>query len=509
MRLYIANRWTGYAGALAGVALVTILLRGLFTEVNSTTVALSFLLVVLFASSASGLGAGVIASLAAMMCFNFFFLPPVGTVTIHDPQNWVALFAFLATAVIASQLAATARMRAHDAETRREEMGKLYELSRAIIITPDPETAMSLIARQVVDGFGIRYCSVFSLEESGAWRRVAIATNLDGMTEPVPLQADILDCFSTGEIVVTAGGNITSADAERLICAPLKVGVKSIGVMVVLAGSLEPATVEAIAGLIALGLERTRFLKEMSRAEALRQSDELKSALLASVSHDLRTPLTSIRAAVDNLMQKDIEWDKSALDDFHQVISEEVERLTRLVNNLLELARIEAGEINLSKQWGTVSEIISSVLDRCRNAIREHRVLIEVDENLPWIRADSRLIAQALSNIVENAAKYSPLGSEIKVRGEVEAGALVISVTDSGPGVAAEERERIFDKFYRGLQSGEARREGTGMGLAIARGIIEAHGGHIRVENAESGGAIFSFAIPVEQKEVSKSSGID
>lgn len=509
MRLYGANRWIGYAGALAGVAAVTVLFKLLISGVNSTTIALSFLLVVLFASSASGLGPGVLASIAAMMCFNFFFLPPVGTVTIHDPQNWVALFVFLVAAVIASQLAATARMRAQDAEMRREEMGKLYELSRAIIITPDPETAMSLIARQVVDGFGIPYCAVYSFDEKIEWNKVAIATNLEAGQEPHLSQEALLDCFSKGEIIVATSSNAVSANGDRLICAPLKVGVKSIGVMVALSNSLELGTIEAIAGLIALGLERTKFLKEMSRAEAFRQSDELKSALLASVSHDLRTPLTSIRAAVDSLMQKDIEWDKAALDDFHLVISEEIERLTRLINNLLELARIEAGEIHLSKQWETVSEIISSVLDRCGNEIRNHRILVEVDENLPWIKADSRLIAQALANLVENAAKYSPAGSEIIIRGEVEANALIISVTDSGPGITAEERERIFDKFYRGSQKGEARREGTGMGLAIARGIIEAHGGQIRVENAESGGARFWFTIPVEQKEVSKSTAID
>lgn len=515
MRPDTRHLWIGYSGALAGVAIVTAFFKLFVTDVNSATVALSFLLIVLLASSASGLGPGVVASVAAMICFNIFFLPPVGTITIHDPQNWAALIVFLATAVIASQLAATARMRAQDAETRREEMSKLYELSRAIIITPDPESAMSLIMRQVVEGFSIAYCSVFALDEDGRWKRVAIATNLDNLPEPVPSQAAILDCYARGEIVMVSDNGIQSfeplaeAGKTALICAPLKVGVKSIGVMVALAGSLELGTIEAIAGLVALGLERTKFLKEMSRAEALRQSDELKSALLASVSHDLRTPLTSIRAAVDSLMQKEIEWDKTALDDFHQIISEEVERLRRLVNNLLEMARIEGGEIHLSREWGPVSDIVSSVLDRCSGAIQNHKVKIEIDNNLPWIKADSRLIAQALANLVENAAKYSPSGSEIIIRADVNAHELVIDVIDSGSGIKEEERERIFDKFYRGSRTGEAGREGTGMGLAIARGIIEAHGGQIRADDVPGNGAIFSFTVPVEQKEMLNSSIID
>jgi two-component system sensor histidine kinase KdpD len=280
--------------------------------------------------------------------------------------------------------------------------------------------------------------------------------------------------------------------------AALKVGVKPTGVLTLMSTTLESETIEAIAGLVALALERARFLHEISRTEALRQSDELKSALLASVSHDLRTPLTSMRAAIDNLLQSDVEWDREALHEFHLIISEDIHRLTRLVENLLEMARIEAGQLRLSKQWEVVADLVDDALHRCADAIRNHAVKIEIDEAFPLVKMDARLIAEALINLVENAGKYAPPGSEIVIRGRLRDDQLMLSVTDQGPGLAPDEKDRVFDKFYRGQQRGVRRRAGTGMGLAIARGIIEAHGGRIWAESAPGAGATFTMAIPVE-----------
>src|SRR5262249_22928129 len=232
---------------------------------------------------------------------------------------------------------------------------------------------------------------------------------------------------------------------------------------------------------------------------ALRQSDELKSALLASVSHALRTPLTSMRAAVDSLLQHDLNWDKDALREFHLIISEEVHRLCRLVGNLLEMARIEGGELQVSRQWDSLAEIFANVIDRCAPSFRGHHVVAAVRDDLPLVSVDSRLVAEALTNIVENAAKYSPAGSRIVMDARVEAGVLLISVADEGPGVAPEEMGRIFDKFYRGASPADLPSAGTGMGLAITRGIVEAHGGKVWVER-KSTGVKFTISIPVESK---------
>jgi two-component system sensor histidine kinase KdpD len=512
MKIFERRKWLGYTIAIISVTLLTSLYKFSNAHINTTTVALSFLVVVLITSSAYGLDVGIFASVASVFGLNYFFLPPVGTLTIQDPQNWIALFAFLATAVITSQLSAAARARAHDAEIRREEVLKLYELSRAIIATPDFETAVSSIARQVLEIFSFDYCAVF-LPVDEKWQRAAVASESDFIDSFKPTLNEIEMTFSQGELQLFAADKdfnrkISTADFKtsyRVAYAPLNVGVRSIGVMVVAATQLERGAVEAIAGMVALALERARFLKEVSRTEALRQSDELKSALLASVSHDLRTPLTSMRAAVDNLLQEEIVWDAAALREFHLIISEEVNRLTKLVQNLLEMARIEANQLRIAKRWQAVAEIITNVLQRCADSLRHHRVKVEMDEAMPLVKVDSLLLAEALHHLVENAAKYSPAESLITVKARIEQENLIISVADQGQGIATHELSRVFDKFYRSGKSQTQRKDGTGMGLAIARGIIEAHGGKIWAANGETKGAIFAFAIPVEQKSVTES----
>jgi two-component system, OmpR family, sensor histidine kinase KdpD len=511
MNIFERHKPLHYVVALVGVALITTLYKYSDAHINTTTVALSFLLVVLVTASAYGLGAGIFASIASVLCFNYFFLPPYGTLTIQEPQNWVALFAFLVTAVITSQLSSAARFRARDAERRREEVFKLYDLSRAIIATPDFETAVSSIARQVVESFQFDYCAVF-LPDDGKWQRTAIGANPDFIDSFKPALTEIEMTFTDGELHIfpatrdfaQKSSTVEIQTPYMVAYVPLKVGVRSIGILVLLSTHLERGAVEAIAGMVALALERARFLQEVSHTEALRQSDELKSALLASVSHDLRTPLTSMRAAVDNLLQEEIDWDESARREFHLIISEEVNRLTRLVQNLLEMARIEANELHISKRWQAVSEIIANVLERCEKALGNHQVKIEMDETMPLVKVDSLLLAEALTNLVENAAKYSPDKSLVIIKARIESEELIISVTDEGQGIATNELNRVFDKFYRGSQRHTQRKDGTGMGLAIARGIIKAHGGKIWAENGKAKGAIFVFAIPVEQKSVTE-----
>ena len=231
--------------------------------------------------------------------------------------------------------------------------------------------------------------------------------------------------------------------------------------------------------------------------EALTRSDELKSALLASVSHDLRTPLTSIRTAIENLLHSDLRWNHSQQQEFHLIISEEASRLTRLVEDLLDMARIEAGELRPSMQLGVVAEICGNVLERCEGELREHRVLVDCPEDLPLVKVDSPLIAEALTHLIENAAKYSPAGSEISVSALIEGDELLISVKDQGPGIAKDEFDRVFDKFYRSTHLPDHNNIGTGMGLPIARGIIKAHGGRIWVESEPGQGSVFKFALHV------------
>ena len=495
----------GYVMALASVAAVTAFYKWIVSDVNHTTVALSYLLVVLLIASFHRLHSAILASVFALLCINFFFLPPIGTLTIEDPQNWIALFAFLITAVIASQLSSIARSRAREAERRREELFKLYQLSQSIIINPDAETAIQSLARQVVNEFAVNYCALLTKPENSDWQQLSLAVSSDRQQTLEPDLKVVKKCFEGGEILTTDLPVTiqTPFNGEQIFYAPLKIVVKSIGVMMVQTSSLERETIEAIAGLVALALERTTMLRALSRTEALKQSDELKSALLASVSHDLRTPLTSMRTAVESLLQPQAQWDQETLHEFHLIISEDVQRLTRLVQNLLEMARIEAGELHLAKEWTAVSELIGNTVDRCGEAIAGHQVMMHVEERLPWVKVDSLLITQALNYVLENAAKYSPSESAITICGDVEHEKLLVSVEDRGVGIAAEDVDYIFDKFYRSDAKPVQQTRGTGMGLSIARGIIEAHGGKISVESALGQGAKFTCEIPVEVNEQS------
>jgi two-component system sensor histidine kinase KdpD len=496
----------GLGFALAGVTAVSLLYKLLFVGANATTIALTFLLVVLAVASRYGLGPSIAASIAGMFCFNFFFLPPVGTLTIHDPQDWVALVAFLVTAVTASQLSSAARARARDAERRREEVLRLYHLSRAIIATPDSETAMSSTAAQVKEVFACDYCAIHVPRDPGGWSCLAVAPGLS--FTPAPSEID--RAFRTGAII---SGQVAreSVAGSSVTYAPLKVGVRSIGVMVIISSNMEANTIEAIAGLVALALERARFLKQVSRTEALRQSERLKSALLDAVSHDLRTPLTSIKASATTLLEElregsiDTALDPEGRQEMLEVIDEEADRLNRFIEGLVELARIEAGEMQLRRSWGTIDEIVTAALDRARHLTRNHVVELSIEHELPLVRVDPRAVAEVAYTLVDNGAKYSPAGTKIRVAASLEGDTLQLAVEDEGHGIPVELRERVFDKFFRAMRDGDsaaAPASGTGMGLAIARGIVEAHGGRIWIEEGNGGrGARFVFTLPIGTEE--------
>jgi two-component system sensor histidine kinase KdpD len=499
--------WIGLGFALAGVIGVTLVYGRFLTDVKPTTVALSLLLVVLAAASKYGLGPSIAASVAGMFCFNYFFLAPVGTLTIHEPQDWVALFTFLITAVTASQLSAAARARAGEAERRREQMLKLYHLSRSIIGTPDSETAIASVAGQVADVFGFEYCAVYIPDGEGKWRRLAIATDLAFE----PAQSEIASAFMSGEVTTITGAAVSDAVGPdgRVTYSPLKVGIKSVGVMVLISPGLERNTIEAIAGLVALALERARFLTEVSRTEALRQSERLKSALLDAVTHDIRTPLTSIKASVTTLLEElrggrnTATLDAEGRREMLEVIDEEADRLNRFVEGLIELARIEAGEMQLQRRWGAVDEIIVAALSRAEPLTRRNTIEVSIKPDLPLVRVDAHAVAEVVYTLVDNAAKYSPAGTRIRVTASRAGDEMVrLAVENEGAGIPVELRERVFDKFFRAMRDGDSGTSGTGMGLAIARGIVEAHGGRIWVEDrGAKSGTVVALTLPVGDKE--------
>ncbi len=357
-----------YLLAVSGVAALTALMFIFRNQINPVTVALIFLLFVLLLATVFGSRPAIFCSILTMLALNFFFLPPIGTLTVSDPENWIALVAFLIVAITAGQLSAKAKRRAEEAE-------RLY-------------------------------------------------------------------------------------------------------------------------------IELQTAFEKASQAEALERSERLKSALLDAVTHDLRTPLTSIKASITMLIEENqtgaihITLDSGGREELLEIINEETDNLNKFVESMVELARIEAGEFSLRKTRGKVEEIFSNALQRAAKLMGNHRVEVEIEENLPTLSVDSKAVSEVVYNLLDNAAKYSPPNSTIKIEAGQRADKIQIAIEDEGDGVSEAEREQIFRKFYRASKSVK----GFGMGLAIARGIVEAHGGEIRVENGRKG-ARFVFDLPVKADE--------
>ena len=497
-------RYIGYLGAFGGVGLVTTFYSLVFPAVGPATIALSFLLVVLITSIISGLTFGIIASVFSVLSYQYFFLFS-GKFPVADSKGWIDFLVFLVTAIVTSQFSAAVRNRAYEAEKGKAEVSELYKLSKEIIATTDSITAVSSIAKQVKEIFKFKYCAIFLQEDNNSWQKLDAVSETSSARAFTPLQQIVDEVGNTSEVMLDTYAlknkkSKKTKNKENTLYVPIKIGDSVKGVMVVISTEIERGTIEAITGLVALALERAHFLQEVSRAEALRQSDELKSAILASVSHGLRTPLTAIRASIDNLLQDDIGWDSDMLKEFHLIISEETYRLTRIVRNLLEMARIEGNSLNPNKQSIHLSELVGEVLDRCSIVTRNHKIKVDIPDTLPSVLMDFPMMTEVLTNLVENAAKYSTEGTEIKISAIREGDQMIIQVKDQGQGIPSDDLNHIFDKFYRGSQSQYS--EGTGMGLAIAKGIAQAHGGKIWVETELGHGTSFHFTLLIDKQEL-------
>jgi len=382
------KRASGYIAAVLTIAETTVVLSLFRSRINPTTVALALLLIVLFIATKFGSRPAILASLTGVFSFNFFFLPPIGTLTIADPENWIALAIFLITAVTAGELSARARRRAEEAEAGKREIERLF--------------------------------------------------------------TELRDAF------------------ERA-----------------------------------------------SHAEALRESEHLKSALLDAVTHDLRTPLTSIKASVttllDELKTNEADASPAVLNaegrlEMLEVINEECDRLNQFIEGLVEMARIEAGELRLKRRWGTIEEMAEMALVRAKKLTAQHRIEVEIERDLPIVLVDARAVSEVIYALVDNAAKYSPAGTLIRIAASrAEDDTVRASIEDCGPGIPVELRERVFDKFFRATRDGDSNRNkplGTGMGLAIARGIVEAHSGRIWIESGAGGiGTRVVFTLPIGDEE--------
>lgn len=497
----------GYGIALIGVVVMTIVLGVIPALLRINNISTFYLLVILLVASIYGRGPAILASVFAFFMFDWFFTQPLHMITVTDPAEWIALVTFLATALITGQLTATVRARAEEAQRRATENQILYELSGSISAAIKPDAILPLIAQRVVDVFALRACTIFVLSEDALLAEATYAGEpLPQVLRPMPAIATAAlqqrTALRTDELGVHRAEE-NWATRPGMIYLPLLAGVQGVGVVAITRGQQQALLVPGQEHLlmtfshqVALAIERIRLERESTRTEILARTDELRAALLNSVSHDLRTPLAAILTSATSLLQTDVEWDAASRHDFLITIRDEAQRLNRLVGNLLDMSRIEAGALQPEKDWYMITEVINAVLERYRSVETRHPIKFEVNPDLPLAWFDYVEISQVLANLVENAIKYTPEGTPITIRVWIEGQQVRVSVHDQGPGIPASEQAHIFDKFYR-VQRQDHQTRGTGLGLAIARGFIEAHGGRLWVDSDAGTGTTFTFTLPL------------
>jgi len=467
-----------YAAALAAVLAITYFYRHTH-RFNATTVAFTYLLAILGVSTLWGLSVSVFMSLAATLTYNYFFLPPVGTFTIADPQNWVALVTFLATSVLASDLSTRARNQAAEANRRRHEVERLYKFSQRLLSAGNPIELLNAIPRQIVESFEVGAAALFLSDKQKVYR--------SGMNLP-QLDAAFLKAIVAREEL--------QIDAEHSVCfAPLRLGSKILGSMGISGPVLSRESLEAMGTLIAVAIERAHAIEMVGKTEAAREGERLKSALLDAITHDFRTPLTSMKASVTTLLSP-AKLDGSQRDELLHIIDEECDRLNRLVGEAAEMARLEAGEVKLQLESVRVDDLISGALDVCKGVLGTRPIRIELKSPDLQVRADFARAQEVLVHLIQNANLYSSPDHPITIGAEEKDEFVQFSVADQGPGIGEAELGLIFDKFYRGTDQ-RYRVQGTGMGLPIAKAIVEAHGGTIGVISQVGHGSVFSFSLPI------------
>jgi two-component system sensor histidine kinase KdpD len=467
--------------SLAIVA-VTTLICFRFIPVNATTAGFAYLLGVLGIATAWGLIEAVIASIAATVCFNFFFFPPVGKFTIADPQNWVALFAFLATALVASHLSDREKKQAREANRRQQETEQLYALSRFILLTDASKSIGFQAAQHIAEIFDCPAVALYDAQSGEVFR---------GGPEDLPEVESLLKQAVIQDATLRNG---------PLLVAAIILGGREIGSLALKGLSLSDGALRALLNLVAISLERVRTEEAANRAEAARQSEEFKSTLLDAIAHEFKTPLTSIKAASTSMLSGVASLDPNSRE-LATIIDEETDRLSLLVTEAVRMSQIDAGKVRLEKESLEVKGLLESVLRHFEPRAEARLLNLHSSDGLPRVSADPELVSLAIRQLIDNSLKYSPPGSPIDVSASLTGDRVLIRVSDRGPGIPERERERVFDKFYR-RQGAKAQVPGTGLGLYIAREIIRAHGGDLWIEGSPGPGSEFCVALPAQSQAV-------
>lgn len=469
--------------ALTAVALLAVPFSRI-VGMNQTTVAMAFLVMVLVTAYRWRFAYSIYLSLFCTLLYNLFFLPPVGRLIIADPRNWVALAAFLCTSILVSHLSNREHREKEAAEARRREIELLYRLSQKLLVQDD--------LKELTRGTPSIVASVFGLRAVALYVTAADAVFYSDPDQILVSSEELKsDAWSGDETVVSRGG---------MKIVALRLGMRhDLGRLAMADDTLATEMYEAIASLVSVALERATALERSSHLEAARESERLRTAIVDSVTHDLRTPLTAIRAAATTL-QSQPNMAPAERGELVEVLEEESARLDRLIGQAIEMARLDSDSLRLNAQPQDVRELVELTVQSMQGVLGNRPVEIRIDGTMRPVWMDRMLIQRVLQHLLENAAAYSPRGEPITVSAATERDRLVFTVEDRGPGIHAEELPYIFEKYYRGKRQ-KGTSKGTGMGLAIVQAILKVHHGGIEAESRPGQGACFHFWIPLAQPE--------
>jgi len=493
--------WSSYGLGMVGVALSTAVAWLMFPYFGLANLIMVYLLGVVLVATRYGRGPSVLASVLGIAAFDFFFIPPYLSFAVSDIQYLLTFGVMLVVALTISGLAVRTKQQAELARHQERRTAVLYALSRDLATHRGTGLLVQLAVkhlREVFDG----QVAIF-LADAG--KRVQLQRGELLHFEFDPKESGVAQwVFEHNE---RAGLGTDTLPGAKALYLPLVGSAGSIGVVAVrpaesnrLLDLDQLLLLESLVNQVALAIERTRLSEEAQQAHVHVETERMRNAILSSVSHDLRTPLATITGAASSLLHGQGQLDSAARLELARAIYREADRLDRLLRNLLDMMRIEAGTVQLSKEWHPVDEVVGAALARLEGRLRDHTVNTAFPADLPLVLVDGVLLEQVMINLVENAVKYAPPGSVIDLSASAKDHEVVVEVGDRGPGIPVGEEVRIFDKFYRAKP---ARESGVGLGLTICRGIIEAHGGRIWAENRHGGGAVFRFAIPLLERQPS------
>lgn len=450
---------------------------------NSTTTGMVFLVLVVWSAAQAGLWPSLYVAVLCAISFDYFFLPPVHTFQIIGIQQWVALISFLASCVVAGRLAERARRQAEQAEMRREDLERLYELSQEMMLHEDPAGLVHVVPRLIERIFALDGVMLYVRDQDQFYASAA------GL--PSSVQSSLRAMAQGPNPTLTIPGNFNAM--------PLMLGLRPVGALGWSPGVLSHEVATAVSAQVAIVLTRALAIEATARMEAAREGERLRTALIDSLSHELRTPLTSIRAAATTLRQGE-GLDEASRQDMIALVDEESLHLDALIGEALEMAEIDAQVVEVHLVPQHARDLLDQAVEESRKALADHRVTIDVEAEGGPAWFDPHLLGRVLRHLLENAARYSPSGSRVTLRAGRKAGRLEFSVEDNGSGIDSVDLPLIFEKFYRGRR-GSKLGKGSGMGLAIARAILAAHGGAIEAVSVPGQGAAFKFWVPLVEKE--------